>query len=41
MKLFHIHWYTEIGTTSKHGPKWTGWSTIWRCRCGHEVLKEL
>jgi hypothetical protein len=40
-KLMHIHWHREVGTTSQPGPTWTGWSTIWQCRCGHVLHREM
>lgn len=41
LKLLHIHWHEEVGMTSQSGPTWRGWSTIWRCRCGNEKLREM
>ncbi len=40
-RFFHIHMWREVGHTSQHGPTWTGWSLIYRCRCGAEKLVEM
>jgi len=41
LRFFHIHWHHEVGMTSKSAPGKDGWSTIWRCRCGHEQLRKM
>ena len=40
-KLLHIHWYKQVGMTSKSAPGQTGWSLIMRCRCGKEKLVKM
>lgn len=41
MRFFHIHWHRETGMCSMSVPGDVGWSTIWRCRCGHKKLKKM
>lgn len=40
-RFFHIHWFSNVGMTSKSAPGKTGWSHIYRCRCGKEKLVQM
>jgi hypothetical protein len=40
MKFFHIHWYQEAGLTCSSASGKTGWSVVFRCRCGNQKLEK-